>query len=60
MWQKGGAIVAPTIYGISLSALFGIIYAYSRNSSLLSRSNDKKKALILAGIIFSTILDSYP
>ena len=36
MWQKGGEIVASTIYGISLSALFGVIFAYSRNSILLS------------------------
>jgi predicted cobalt transporter CbtA len=55
MWQKEGAIVASTIYGISLSALFGIIYAYSRNSSLLSRCDNKKKALILAGIMFSVL-----
>jgi predicted cobalt transporter CbtA len=56
MWQKEGAIVASTIYGISLSALFGIIYAYSRNSSLLSRSNNnKKKALLLAGIMFTVL-----
>jgi predicted cobalt transporter CbtA len=50
MWQKGGEIVAATIYGISLSALFGIIFAYSRN--LLPGSNNKKKALVLTGIMF--------
>jgi predicted cobalt transporter CbtA len=56
MWQKEGAIVASTIYGISLSALFGIIYAYSRNSSLLARANNnKKKALLLAGIMFTVL-----
>ena len=52
MWQKGGEIVAATIYGISLSALFGIIFAYSRNSKLLPSSNNKAKALVLAGIMF--------
>jgi len=52
MWQKGGEIVAGTIYGISLSGLFGIIFAYSRNSKLLPGSNDKLKALVLAGIMF--------
>ena len=52
MWQKGGEIVASTIYGISLSALFGVIFAYSRNSILLPGSNNKKKALVLAGIMF--------
>ena len=56
IWQKEGAIVASTIYGISLSALFGIIYAYSRNSSLLARANsNKKKALLLAGIMFTVL-----
>ncbi|MGB7955330.1 MAG: CbtA family protein [Candidatus Nitrosopolaris sp.] len=52
MWQKGGEIVAATIYGISLSALFGVVFAYSRNSKLLPRSNNKVKALVLAGIMF--------
>ena len=52
MWQKGGEIVAGTIYGISLSALFGVVFAYSRNSILLPGSNNKKKALVLAGIMF--------
>ena len=52
MWQKGGEIVAATIYGISLSALFGVVFAYSRNSKLLPRSNNKVKVLVLAGIMF--------
>ncbi|MFZ0894810.1 MAG: CbtA family protein [Candidatus Nitrosopolaris sp.] len=52
MWQKGGEIVAATIYGISLSALFGVIFAYSRNSKLLPGSNNKVKTLVLAGIMF--------
>src|SRR5437870_6875992 len=51
-WQKGGEIAAGTIYGISLSALFGVIFAYSRNSILLPGSNNTKKALVLAGIMF--------
>jgi len=51
-WQKGGEIAAGTIYGISLSALFGVIFAYSRNSILLPGSNNKKKALVLSGIMF--------
>lgn len=49
-WQKGGEVVASTIYGISLSALFGIVFVYSRNS--LPGSNNKKKALVLSGIMF--------
>jgi predicted cobalt transporter CbtA len=53
LWQKGGEIVAGTILGTSISALFGIVYAYSRNS--LPGSNNKKKGLILAGIMFFVI-----
>jgi predicted cobalt transporter CbtA len=52
MWQKGGEMAAGTMYGISLSALFGVIFAYGRNSILLPGSNSKKKALVLAGIMF--------
>ncbi|MDQ6669045.1 MAG: CbtA family protein [Thermoproteota archaeon] len=52
MSQKWGEVVAGTTYGISLSALFGIVYVYSRNSPLLPASNNKKKALVLAGIMF--------
>jgi NhaP-type Na+/H+ or K+/H+ antiporter len=50
MWQKGGEVVASTIYGISLSALFGIVFVFSRNS--MPGSNNKKKALVLIGIMF--------
>jgi predicted cobalt transporter CbtA len=53
LWQKGGEIVAGTILGTSISALFGIVYAYTRNS--LPGSNNKKKGLILAGIMFFVI-----
>jgi predicted cobalt transporter CbtA len=53
LWQKGGEIVAATILGTSISALFGIVYAYSRDS--LPGSNNKKKGLILAGIMFLVI-----
>ena len=53
LWQKGGEIVAGTILGISISALFGIVFAYSRDS--LPGSNNKKKGLILAGIMFLVI-----
>lgn len=50
VWQKAGEVVASTIYGISLSALFGIVFVYSRNS--LPGSNNKKKAMVLTGIMF--------
>ena len=53
LWQKGGEIVAGTILGILVSALFGIVFVYSRDS--LPGSNNKKKGLILAGIMFSVL-----
>lgn len=50
IWQKGGAIAAGAVYGISLSALFGIVFAYGRKS--LPGDNNKKKALFLAGVLW--------
>jgi predicted cobalt transporter CbtA len=50
IWQKGGEIAAGTILGTSIGALFGVVFAYSRGS--LPGSNNKKKALILAGIMW--------
>ena len=52
-WQKGGQLLAGVILGTSIGALFGIVYALSRNS--LPGKNDTKKALILAGIMWATI-----
>jgi predicted cobalt transporter CbtA len=50
IYQKEGEIVAATVLGISLASLFGVVFAYSRSS--LAGSNNKKKALILAGLMF--------
>jgi predicted cobalt transporter CbtA len=50
LWQKSGEIVAGTILGTSIAALFGIVFAYSRET--IPGSSDKKKALILAGIMW--------
>ena len=50
IWQKGGEIFAGAVYGISLGALFGIIFVYARN--VLPGDNNKKKALFLAGILW--------
>ncbi len=49
-WQKGGEIVAGTILGLSIGSLFGIVFAYTRSS--IPGSNNKKKALIVAGIMW--------
>jgi len=53
VWQKGGEVVAAAIYGISLSALFGIVFAFSKRS--LPGFNSKRKALFLACIMFFVI-----
>ncbi len=53
VWQKSGQILAGVILGTSMGALFGIVFALSRNS--LPGNNDIKKALILAGIMWFTI-----
>ena len=50
VWQRGGEIAAGTILGLSLGSLFGIVFAYSRGS--VPGSNNKKKALIIAGIMW--------
>ena len=49
IWQKGGEIVAGTILGISIAALFGIVFAYSRSS--LPGSKTKRRHL-LGGIMW--------
>ena len=53
LWQKSGEIAAGTILGVSLGALFGVVFAITRNS--IPGSNDKKKALILAGVMLLVI-----
>jgi predicted cobalt transporter CbtA len=50
IWQKGGEIAAGTVLGLSLGALFGIVFAYARDS--LPGTSNKKKALILAGVMW--------
>lgn len=52
LWQKGGEIAAGTILGMSLGALFGIVFVYSRNLLLPRSSSSVKKALVLAGIMW--------
>jgi hypothetical protein len=51
LWQKCGEIVAGTILGMSLAALFGIVFLYSRSSLLQHSNSNTKKALVLAGIL---------
>jgi predicted cobalt transporter CbtA len=50
LWQRGGKIVAGTNLGLSIGSLFGIVFAYTHSS--VPGSNNKKKALIVAGIMW--------
>lgn len=52
-WQKGGQVLAGTILGTSMGALFGIVYAVSRDS--LPGKNDLRKTFVLAGVMWLTI-----
>jgi predicted cobalt transporter CbtA len=49
IWQKSGGIAAGAVLGMSIGALFGVVFAYSRPS--IPGSSNKKKAIILAGIM---------
>jgi predicted cobalt transporter CbtA len=52
LWQKGGEIAAGSILGMSLAALFGLVFLYGRSSILSHSNSNTKKALILAGIMW--------
>ncbi len=52
-WQKSGQILAGVILGISIGALFGIVFALSKNS--LPGTHYVKKSLTLAGIMWFTM-----
>ncbi|HSB57188.1 MAG TPA: CbtA family protein [Nitrosopumilaceae archaeon] len=53
VWQKQGEVIAGGILGLSMGALFGLVFAYSRPA--LPSQNHIKKALFLAGIMWFTI-----
>ena len=52
-WQKSGQVFAGGILGISIGALFGIVFVLSRNT--LPEKTDLKKALVLAGVMWIVI-----
>ena len=52
-WQKSGQLLAGGILGMSMGALFGIVFAYSRNS--LPKGHTLKKTFVLAAIMWLTI-----
>ena len=53
VWQKGGQIIAGMILGTSFGALFGIVYAFSRNS--LPNKKHVGNSIILAAIMWFTL-----
>ena len=53
IWQKSGQVLAGVILGTSIGALFGLVFAFARNS--LPGNNDIKKSLVLAGIMWFTM-----
>ena len=53
IWQKSGQIIAGMILGTSFGALFGIVYALSRNS--LPNKKHIGNSIILAGIMWFTL-----
>lgn len=52
-WQKGGQVLAGVILGTSIGSLFGIVFAYSRNT--LPGKTYLQKSLVLAGVMWLTI-----
>ena len=52
-WQKSGQLLAGGILGMSIGALFGIVFVYSRNS--LPKGHTVKKTFVLAAIMWLTI-----
>ena len=52
-WQKGGQVLAGAILGTSMGALFGIVYALSKNS--LPGKNNLQKSFVLAGVMWLAI-----
>lgn len=53
IWQKQGEVIAGGVLGLSIGALFGLVFVYSRH--VLPSQNHVKKALVLAGIMWFTI-----
>ena len=52
-WQKSGQLLAGGILGMSIGALFGIVFAYSRNS--LPKGHTVKKTFVFAAIMWLVI-----
>lgn len=61
-WQIGGSVAAGAILGLSYGALFGIVFAYTRNG--LPGKRNVAKAVVLAGImwfvLYMVVAAKYP
>ncbi|MDE1725179.1 MAG: CbtA family protein [Thaumarchaeota archaeon] len=53
IWQKQGSIISGSILGIATGALFGLVFAYARQS--LPGKNNVTKALVLGVIMWAVI-----
>ena len=53
VWQKSGQILAGIILGVSMGALFGIVFALSKNS--FPGNHIVKKSVLLASIMWFTL-----
>lgn len=52
-WQKSGTFAAGAFLGITYGAILGVVYALSRK--FLPSSDDRKKAIFLAGIMLLSL-----
>lgn len=52
-WQKSGMVLAGGIYGLAIGSLFGIVFAYSRNT--LPGKHHVQKTLFLAALMWFTV-----
>lgn len=53
VWQKGGEVLAGTILGMAIGALFGLVFGFARHS--LPGKSFLKKALVLALVMSITL-----
>lgn len=53
IWQKEGQVLAGAILGTSIGALFGIVFALSKE--ILPGNHHVKKALVLSGVMWLTL-----
>ncbi len=52
-WQKGGEIIAGSIFGLAMGSLFGLVFGLTKSS--LPRKNPIAKSLFLAMIMWAVL-----